>query len=239
MRITFSQKGMVSRMKNIKIPKKLFPWAFGVGCAFILAGILLVIIGAPRASSAFNTTMLVFISIFMALFGGSVLWYLRECRNVDCNFFLYDNKTRLNIDVSELDFDRIDTRMDYFMSLIASSREEAWRGNLFDDVDPARFGDQGVYRPLVAFKMLLDLAETDTDEGWQLFTTADPSLIDSVADALRDAGEDRLPRTLVEEYNAVEDDADTEWIRDFLTGNVKYFRRRISEYVVGNINAFY
>ena len=219
--------------------KKLIPVLFVTGAVLILGGILLFAIGMPHASSTFSRVMQGIIATVLCLIGVMVLYYAYLSRDTDSNFFLYDRKTGRNIDPEDLDFDRVNARMGYFMTLIASSQSEAWEGNIFEETATERFGENEVYKPLVAYKMLYDLAETDTDDGWRLFTTADASLIDSLADALRDADEDPMPRTLIEEYNAVEDENDIEYIRDFIKGNVRYIRRRMMEYVRRNMNLFY
>ncbi len=218
--------------------KKLIPVLYAVSAVFILGGIALLCFAVPFASSAFfGVTIGIFAGLSLAL-GGLLIYFIFICRDEDANFFLYDRKSGSNIQPSELTFDRVNSRMGYFMSQLSASQEQSWQGNLFATVGD-RFGVNGVYKPLVAYKMLYDLVQLDRPEVWQLFTSAEPTLIHSMCDALASVEEHAMAKTLVEAYEAAETVADVEWVRDFLMGNAKYFRRRMMDYVQARIDLFY
>ena len=87
--------------------------------------------------------------------------------------------------------------------------------------------------------MLYDLVELDRPEGWALFLCATPATIDSLLDALEENGEEAMAKALYHAYNSASGRDDTEWLRDFLSGNAKYLRRRMLGYVQKNIEWFY
>ena len=154
-------------------------------------------------------------------------------------FFLYDTKIQRNIPVEELSFDRVNSRMSYFLTTLSTSQEKLWADNTLADNGTGRFGVGDVYRPLTAYKMLYDLVELDRPEGWALFLCATPATMDSLLDALEENGEEAMSKALYHAYNSASGREDNEWLRDFLSGNAKYLRRRMLGYVQKNIEWFY
>ena len=218
--------------------KKLIPILYAVAAVCVLGGIALFAFAVPHAASLFFG---LFIGIFAGLcilLGGLILYFIYVSSDNDANFFLYDRKTGKNIDPEELTFDRINSRMGYFMTLISSSHEQLWSKNVLEQ-GHERFGHHEVYKPLVAYKMLYDLSELDRPETWQLFTGADPAIIRSLCETLRTVGEDTMAKTLEKAYESAADVADVEWVRDFLMGNAKYIRRRMLDYIRKNLEWFY
>lgn len=204
----------------------------------ILSGILMLALLVPGAASVFFKVCLAIISILCILMGVGLLFCLYLGRDNDPNFFLYDTKTARNIPEDELDFDRINNRMSYFMTTITTSVEKLWTDNALDS-DPDRFGVNGVYKPLAAYKMIYDLAEIDTPAGWRLFLNATPATITTLTDTLRASGEEAMAKTLIKAYNSASSSDDYEWISDFLKGNKPYISRRMTAYVRKNMEWFY
>ena len=204
----------------------------------ILGGILMLALLVPGAASVFFKVCLAIISILCILMGVGLLFCLYLGRDNDPNFFLYDTKTARNIPEDELDFERINNRMSYFMTTITTSVENLWTDNALDS-DPDRFGVNGVYKPLAAYKMIYDLAEIDTPAGWRLFLNATPATISTLTDTLRASGEEAMAKTLIKAYNSASNSDDYEWISDFLKGNKPYISRRMTAYVRKNMEWFY
>ena len=204
----------------------------------ILGGILMLALLVPGAASVFFKVCLAIISILCILMGVGLLFCLYLGRDNDPNFFLYDTKTARNIPEDELDFERINNRMSYFMTTITTSVEKLWTDNALDS-DPDRFGVNGVYKPLAAYKMIYDLAEIDTPAGWRLFLNATPATISTLTDTLRASGEEAMAKTLIKAYNSASNSDDYEWISDFLKGNKPYISRRMTAYVRKNMEWFY
>ena len=204
----------------------------------ILGGILMLALLVPGAASVFFKVCLAIISILCILMGVGLLFCLYLGRDNDPNFFLYDTKTARKIPEDELDFERINNRMSYFMTTITTSVEKLWTDNALDS-DPDRFGVNSVYKPLAAYKMIYDLAEIDTPAGWRLFLNATPATITTLTDTLRASGEEAMAKTLIKAYNSASSSDDYEWISDFLKGNKPYISRRMTAYVRKNMEWFY
>ena len=62
---------------------------------------------------------------------------------------------------------------------------------------------------------------------------------DVVLDALEENGEEAMAKALYHAFNSASGRDDIEWLRDFLSGNAKYLRRRMLGYVQKNIEWFY
>lgn len=225
---------------TMKINEKKIVLALFVGGAIVLVvGILLLALAVPAVASTFHKVMWSLTAVISMLLGGVLLWLAYLYRDTDANFFRYDPHTGRNIPLKEVDFDRINSRMAAYENRISASYDSLWKGDIFTECDAERFGPEEVYRPLLAYKMLYDLAEIDRDESWELFTGAEPELVNSLADALRDAGEDKMADAVVDAYNRVEDVTEIAWIRDFIKGNQKYIQRRVLHYVHKNDELFY
>ena len=204
----------------------------------ILGGVAMLALLVPGASSTFYKCCLAAISILCILMGVGLMACLYLGRDTDPNFFLYDPKSARNIPESELDFERINSRMSYFMTTLSTSLEKLWADNALD-ARPEKFGVKEIYKPLAAYKMLYDLAEIDRPEGWQLFLTASPDAIRTLTNALLLNGEDAMVQTLIKAYNGASGSEDYEWISDFLKGNKPYLSRRMTAYVRKNLEWFY
>ena len=209
-----------------------------VAAVLIVGGIVMLALLVPGAASTFYKVCLAIISILCVLMGVGLLFCLFLGRDNDPNFFLYDPKTARNIPVSELDFERINSRMGYFMTTLSTSLEKLWSDNALDSRSE-KFGVNEVYKPLAAYKMIYDLAEIDSPEGWRLFLNASPAAITSLTDALLLNGEDAMVKTLIKAYNTASSIDDYEWLSDFLKGNKPYISRRMTAYVRKNMEWFY
>ena len=209
-----------------------------VAAVLILGGVAMLALLVPSASSLFYKICLAAISILCILMGVGLLFCIYLGRDNDPNFFLYDPKTARNIPESELDFERINNRMSYFMTTLSTSLERLWSENALD-ARPEKFGVNEVYKPLAAYKMIYDLAEIDLPEGWRLFLNASPAAIKTLTDALILNGEGAMAQTLIKAYNTASNSDDYEWLSDFLKGNKPYISRRMTEYVRKNMEWFY
>ena len=209
-----------------------------VSAVLILGGICMMALLVPGAASLFYKVCLAAISVLCVLIGLGLLLYLYIGRDNDPNFFLYDPKTGRNIDPADLDFDRINSRMSYFMTTLTTSVERLWTDNALD-APVEKFGVREIYRPLAAYKMLYDLAEFDSPDGWRLFLNAPAATITALTRALVMNGEETMANSLVKAYNSASNGNDFEWLRDFLVGNKPYISRRMTKYVLQNLEWFY
>ncbi len=220
------------------ISKKLTPILFALSVVCVIVSIVLFAFLVPHAASTFFTVCFVILAVILLLLGVGIFYLLYNSRDTEPNFFLYDTKAAANIDIEDLTFERVNSRMSYFMSTLTTSQERLWSDNVLT-VNPARFGVNEVYRPLSAYKMLLDLAEIDKPEGWRLFLCASPATIEALTGALRTAGEDDMVSKLRYAYDNAANRDDIEWIRDYVTKNTTYISHRMMGYVRKNIEWFY
>ncbi len=219
--------------------KKLAPILYTIAALFILGGIALLAFAVPGATSAFYAVVLAIFAVLCIALGGLVIFYLFDSREDEVNFFLYDRKTGGNVGVEHLTFERINSRMSFFMTRLSASMAETWQENILSTSEEGAFGHEDVYKPLVAYKMLYDLAELDQPEVWQMFNTANPETIRSLCEVFEGISESSMAQTLTEAYESAEGPDDIAWVRDFLTGNVAYIRRRMTDYVKKNLEWFY
>lgn len=218
--------------------KKLIPCIIAAAAVMLIGGILILIFGVSGAGSSL-TKVLVAIEGALAIVIGLILGYIvLLSRDDDANFFLYDRRTSKNIRPEDLTFERINSRMGYYMSLISGSQEQMWQKNILGREND-RFGPNDVYKPLAAYKMLYDLAELDRLESWVLFNEADAEVISSLTAALKQNGEDEMGRTLRFLYDDAMGPEDIERVRDFVMGNAQYIRRRMQKYIMDNLEWFY
>lgn len=218
--------------------KKLIPCIIAASAVMLIGGILILIFGVSGAGSSL-TKVLVAIEGALAIVIGLILGYIVILsRDDDANFFLYDRRTSKNIRPEDLTFERINSRMGYYMSLISSSQEQMWQKNVLGREND-RFGPNDVYKPLAAYKMLYDLAELDRMESWALFNEADAEILSSLTAALKMNGEDEMARTLRFLYDEARGPEDIDRVRDFVMGNAKYIRRRMQKYIMDNLEWFY
>ena len=218
--------------------KKVMILLLAMACVAILGGILLFPLVVAKAEAAFVAGAASVLAVELILIGVAVLAFLLLAHDGDANFFLYDRKTQRNLSEEELTFERINSRMGYYMTLVSSSQEQVWSKNVLAS-ENVRFGQNGVYKPLVAYKMLYDLIELDSPEVWELFTGAEADVISPLCRVLSSCGERDMSDALLDAYEGAESVSDIEWARDFIMGNAKYIRRRMREYVLANIEEFY
>lgn len=224
---------------NLKVNnKKVLIVLLAMAAVGIIGGIVLFPAVVAQAEAAFVAVVASILAVELILLGLAILAFTVLAHDGDANFFLYDRKSQRNLDEEELTFERINSRMGYYMTLISSSQEQLWSKNVLAS-ENVRFGQNQVYKPLVAYKMLYDLIELDRPETWELFTGADAAVISTLCRVLSSCGEKDMSATLMDAYEGAESVSDIEWVRDFVMGNAKYIRRRMRDYVLKNIEEFY
>ncbi|MBQ9780866.1 MAG: hypothetical protein IJW00_07955 [Clostridia bacterium] len=224
---------------NLKVnSKKVMIVLLAMAGVALLGAIILFSTVVANAEAAFVSGTAAVLAVELILISVAILAFLLLSHDGDANFFLYDRKAKKNISEEELTFEKINSRMGYYMTLISSSQEQVWTKNVLAS-DNIRFGQNGVYKPLVAYKMLYDLIELDSPDVWELFTGADADVISSLCRTLSYCGERDMSDALLDAYESAAGVDDIEWIRDFVMGNAKYIRRRMRDYVLANIEEFY
>ncbi len=220
---------------NSKIKKYLPTIMLGVGVLLMIGAICLIIFGVAN-SGGLNRVMEILIAILMVVIGVLLMVLTRDLTVEEKNFFLYDQETERNIPIGELKFSRIDKRMSSFLQMISENAVQMWTENIIGS-DENILGDEGLFKPLVAYKMLYDLAAVDNQGVWQLFTHSSKEVIASLEDALAMNGDSEMGAQIADIRETCGEDIEP--IRALVTENAKYIKSRMLGYVKTNIDQFY
>ena len=206
-----------------------------VGVLSMIGALLILFFAVPKANATYKRVLEVILSCLMILFAALVAYYLFVIRDVEPNFFLFDREKKRNIPVENLNFTIINERMMFLLTLVSESTQQLWTEDVLER--DRNLGYRRVYRPLLAYKMLYDLADKNTAEGWKLLCDASPETVNSLCSALEQGGEQEMVkafRFIMEHYRE-----NPEKIKDFICGNIRYIRARMLGYVKRNIELFY
>ena len=224
-------------MENVKnfIKQNLRLILFVLCGVLALTGILVFIFGAGPNTGFLKVAFIIFGIVLILL--GCALAFLAAVvgESENANFFLYDSKRNINIPVEELDFARVNKKMTFVMTKLASSASEVWTSNVFEE-DNEVYGGETTFVPLVAYKILYDLSDRANESIWNLYLEADPSIIESIASAL-ELNEDN---DLGKAFKFLHENAAGSYERTekFLADNRKYIQNKMVKYVKANIEKF-
>ena len=206
-----------------------------VGVLSFVGALLILFIAVPNANATYKRVLEIIISCLMILLSLLAAYYVYITRDAEPNFFLFDRAKKRNIPVENLTFTIVNERMSFFLTMVCESVEELWQTDVLES--DRKLGYRRVYRPLLAYKMLYDLADKNIATYWELLYNAKPEVIESLCSALAQGGEKEMVkafRYIMENYRAT-----PEKIKDFVCGNMKYIRGRMLGYIKRNIEMFY
>ncbi len=206
------------------------------GIVSFIGAVLLFALAVPRADAAYKRVLEIILASLMLLLSLLVVLYFYVTRDAEPNFFLFDRKRKRNIPLEKLTFKIVNERMTFYLSMVCDgSVEQRWTENALEN--DRQLGPHRVYRPLLAYKMLYDLADKDLESDWALLYSAKPEIVNSLCSALEQGGE----REIVRAFRYVMDSyrETPAKIRDFICGNQKYFCGRMVKYITKNIELFY
>lgn len=225
----------MERIRFMNLKKKL-PLILGViGLISLIGAILLFAIALPQANAPYKKVLTSLIASFMILLTALIAYYLYITRDSEPNFFLFDRKKKHNIPVEELTFQIVNERMNFFLTLVCENANQLWQNDVLEN--DRKLGYRRIYRPLLAYKMLYDLADKNVPAYWELLYNATPETVNSICEALEQGGEKEMVkafRFIMENYRSKPDR-----IKDFVCGNTRYIRGRMLTYVKRNIEIFY
>ena len=208
--------------------KKYLPWG-AVGLPVVLA-LVIFIVGLCSAHDI--TKILLIISAVLLLALAAVLFVLLfVLGDGKTNYFLTDeNGKRMPFD--RLTFDIVNFRMNVFIADRIDDEKELYSGQIL--LRHGIFGPRDIFRPLVVYKMLFDMAELDTTEGWNRFFAMSEDAFSRVTGTLNASGDNNMARRLMQ----LRQMRDEERLSDFITGNRKYIQGRMMLFVRSNIQMF-
>ena len=200
---------------------------------FAILAIILLVFGIVYDKGAFAKIML-FVAFLLVLLLAIELAYLFVLsRNVVPNYFLFNTALNVNVSADKLTFEMIDARMNKYLSSFAKSEAELFTNGILEN-SAAKIKRE--FHPIVSYKLLLDLAENDTDDAWKCFVLATEMTIEYIAIGLAQNG-DRDMADAIRQLKRAKP-VNLKQTRDFLVSNKKYIKKRLFKYVQDNIDSF-
>ena len=202
----------------------------------LVGAILLFAFAVPNADGVmYKVVIEVIIAVLMIVLAALAGLYIFLSRDAEPNFFLFDRVKKRNIPVEELSFTTVNERMSFYLTMVCESAEQLWNEDVLER--DRMLGQRRVYRPLLAYKMLYDLADKDIATYWDLLIRAKAETVASLCAALEQGGEREMVkafRFIMENYRD-----NPEKIKDFVCCNARYIRGRMLAYIKKNIEYFY
>ncbi len=202
----------------------------------VVAGILTFIFGAGESDGVIKV-LFIALGVVLILIGVALAMLAFATDSPEkANFFLYDQNTKSNMSIDDLDFDIINKKMIFVMSKLTSSASKVWTENVFESDNEVFSDGDDRFVPLVAYKILFDLSERANEGVWNLYLMADASLIGSIASALELNGDGELANA----FKFLHENAAGNYERTekFLADNKKYIQAKMVKYVKANIDRF-
>ena len=213
---------------------KMFFGIAAISFAIIFVALLLVGILAISADTALFVKVLVLIIAVLCLLISGELAYMYLLENESApNFFLYNNQNKRNIPVQKLTFQMINGRMNRFLAGYASSVGKLWTDRVLDN---PYLEMEDKFKPAVAYKLLYDLAEKDTELAWNCFELASDETVEFLCVGLEMNQDMELARTLRQMKQA--QPMNIKYVRDYLVNNRNYLKNKLSRYIYDNIRLF-
>ena len=216
--------------------KKNLSLIVGIAGAIAFVGaVLIFIFSVLQGDATYKIVMGVIAAVLLLAFAGLAAVYILLGIDREPNFFLQDRERKRNMPVEKLTFTHVNERLNFLLTTVSQSAEELWTENVLEN--ELKLGYRRVYRPLIAYKMLYDLADKNVDTYWSYLENASIRTVDSIVSALEQAGETEFPKVLRHIKDNFSDDPAK--LRTFVSGNVKFLRAHIMAYVKKNIEQFY
>ena len=206
----------------------------GVGCIF--AAVLAVALIAAGIIYDGGTTakILIFaISFFVLVLSAELGYLFMLFKATKENYFLFNPQANRNMSPQKLTFQLINARMNRYLSGFAASEGKLWTSGVL--ADPELEMDE-LFKPLVAYKLLFDLAERDFDAGWKCFEMATDQTVEFICAAVEMNGDDELAKAL-RDFKLTKP-TNMKYVRDYLVANRKYLQSKMFRYTLDNIDKF-
>ena len=205
-----------------------------LSCVFAALFVGLLIFGILFKAGFVITKVLIFVlSVVSLALAGELLFLAFLFKNVEPNFFLYDTQTKCNVTIDKLTFATVNSRMNSYFSKFASSEGKLWTEGI---LEAPELDMSDVFKPIVAYKLLFDLASIDKEVGWRCFELASAETVEFVCSAL-DANGDAEFAGMIREYKN-STPINLAAVRALLVENKNYLKKKAFKYVCSNIESF-
>lgn len=215
--------------------KKKFNLVLLIAAAvFVIIAIVLLIVGIIYSVDHLFTKIMIFVVAALSLALAAELAYLCII-SVDKhpNYFLYDGKSKRNMPIEQLTFSVINSRMNRFFAGYAPSEGKIWTDGILDNPNldmPEEF------KPIVAYKLLFNIAHMNVDNGWKCFEVASVQTIDFICRGLEQNGDGELAKNLRLMKSA--QPFQITYVKEYLVNNKAYLQAKMFRYVRDNIEKF-
>ena len=201
---------------------------------FAVLAVILIVVGIVYNGEHLFTKIMVFVVAVLSMALAAELFYLRYV-SIDRkpNYFLYDSKRRKNINVQDLNFATINVKMNRYFAGYAPSEGKIWTEGILDN-EALDMADE--FKPIVAYKLLFDLAHMDVEGGWKCFEVSSVQTVDFICRGLEQNGDGEIANNLRLMKSAIP--FQIKFVREYLVSNKKYLHGRMFRYVVDNIEKF-
>jgi hypothetical protein len=206
-----------------------------VSGVLFVACCLLLNLALGQTVTPFQRVLLLLCSGVTLAIAALVVWHRFLSEDRDPNYFLYDPARRQNMPPEQLTFTHVNDRLNAYLAKMGESEAQLWSDGYLET--RCRFGRGGIFRPLVAYKLLYDLAEQDNDAGWSCFLNANPATVAFLCDALARCGDGEMAKTL--QYFKAHYLRDVSALRTYLIGNRAYLKTRMMKFVAAHLDWFY
>lgn len=211
---------------------------FSIAASF---SVLLAVFGFVSAAGSGGTArrvLLIICSILLLALSALYVYVILLSRNREPNFFLFDRLTGRNIPPEKLTWRMVNDKLTLYIADNIGSERLLWSGDVL--YDESKFGYRAAYRPLIAYRMLCDVARDESEGGnagyFRLLEQADEKRITLICRILDESGDTEMARALLLFKRSV---GASEPFKRYLAANTRYLQGRMLGYVRRNIEYFY
>ena len=215
--------------------QKKFKLILTIAAAFfaVLAIVLLIVGIVYDGEHLFTKILIIVVFVLSFVLALELVYLLWMSSAAKPNYFLYDSRTKKNVPVQKLSPQVINNRMNRYFAGFASSEAKLWTDGILDDVN-VDISDE--FKPLVAYKLLVDLAVMDQEKGWKCFEISSAATVDFICRGIEINGEVEIAKNLrlmkaVNPFNV-------KYVREYLVNNKAYLQAKMFRYVRDNIDKF-
>lgn len=199
--------------------------------------VLALILFIPAAvSSSVGLSVFLYVMIVLLLVGGGIVMYMaHRGKGERANYFLYDRRRELSLPKESLCFETVNEGVELYLSDYVEQVVDLWTEipkKLRIQLD----GD-AAFRPLIAYRMLLELSEREPEEILACFEEADDRIIAYLCRAIKEGGDRDMADYIFELKRYI--DRECNHVPVFFRKNRRGFQDRMLRYAERHMSDFY
>ena len=196
-------------------------------------GLVLFVFGCVFGGDLFVKISAIVTAVICLALAGELAYITFFAGDMKANYFLYDAKTKRNVSPQKLTFQVINARMNRYFSYYAASETKLWTEGVLASSE-LDMGEE--FKPIVAYKLLYDLAEANSEKAWKCFEVCGEGTVEFICAAISSVGDVEMAENIRKmkqhrPYNPA-------YISDYLVRNRKYLQSKIFKYVYENVDKF-